>query len=249
MNIGLESVFGFTDEDVADPLFSHLVRWRNTSRTKTFFSGELQASLAGYSALDEIRDSLPPEYDAWDGLSRAQYLEMTVFLSNYLLSSQGDRMAMAHGVEIRLPYLDHRLLSLAGRVPARRKIRGLNEKYLLKHALDGLLPPEVSRRPKHPYRAPITDALLTGPCRDQTLEMLSDAGIRKVGLFDAAKVAKLLDRVDGRESRSEVAGMALAGILSTQMLHHAFVGGGSLLAPPVIEMDMVVNRIGLSERE
>ena len=56
------------------------------------------------------------------------YLEMAIFLSNYLLSSQGDRPAMAHSLEIRLPFLDYRVIEFASRLPANWKINGLNEK-------------------------------------------------------------------------------------------------------------------------
>jgi asparagine synthase (glutamine-hydrolysing) len=242
--MGLESFFGFTEQDVADPLFSHLVRWRNTSRTKMFFSAELKHTLEGYSALSEVRESLPPEYGGWDLLCRAQYLEMTVFLSNYLLSSQGDRMAMAHGVEIRLPYLDPRLLTFMGGAPAKWKIRGLNEKYLLKRALAGQLPPEVAQRPKHPYRAPIANALLGGQSREYALDMLSESSVRDAGLFDAGKVQKLIARMDGAGARNEVAGMALAGILSTQVLHRQFVSKEATGRTGDHDVDMVVDRTG-----
>ncbi len=244
--MGLESFFGFTDEDLADPLFSHLVRWRNTGRTKLFFSAELKRTLEGYSALAEVRDSLPPEYGNWDLLCRAQYLEMTVFLSNYLLSSQGDRMAMAHGVEIRLPYLDHRLVAFMGGVPAKWKIRGLNEKYLLKHALAEQLPPEVAQRPKHPYRAPIANALLGGQSRERALDMLSESSVRNVGLFDAGKVQKLIARLEGAGARNEVAGMALAGILSTQILHRQFVEGKATGTTDDRDVDLVVDGTGVA---
>ena len=61
-------------------------------------------------------------------------------MSGYLLSSQGDRMAMANSVELRVPYLDHRIIEYMATVPSRFKIRGLNEKYLLKKVFNDLLP-------------------------------------------------------------------------------------------------------------
>jgi asparagine synthase (glutamine-hydrolysing) len=62
---------------------------------------------------------------------------MNLFLSNYLLSSQGDRMAMANSVEGRYPFLDHRVIEFASRLPAKLKLNGLNEKYILKKAARG----------------------------------------------------------------------------------------------------------------
>lgn len=75
---------------------------------------------------------LPEDFDKWETLSKAQYLEITTFMSGYLLSSQGDRMAMGNSVEIRVPYLDHRLIEFMSTVPAKYKMYGLNEKFILK---------------------------------------------------------------------------------------------------------------------
>ena len=84
------------------------------------------------SAEDAVSSLLPGEFDEWDLLSKAQWLESTLFLSGYLLSSQGDRMSMAHSVEGRYPFLDHRLIEFASDLPSNLKIKGLNEKYVLK---------------------------------------------------------------------------------------------------------------------
>jgi asparagine synthetase B (glutamine-hydrolysing) len=102
------------------------------------------------------------EFGSWDMLSKAQYLEMSVFLSGYLLSSQGDRPAMAHSLEIRLPFLDYRVIDFAFRLPARWKIKGLKEKYILKQASEGLVTDGVKERPKQPYRAPIREVFFGG---------------------------------------------------------------------------------------
>ena len=113
--------------------------------------------------LDEVgeaahdKPSLPSEFERWSPLARAQYLEATIFLPEYLLSSQGDRMAMAHSVEGRFPFLDHRVVEFCNRLAVRLKLCGLNEKYVLKRALNDLLPENVSNRPKRPYR--------THPCQ------------------------------------------------------------------------------------
>jgi len=66
----------------------------------------------------------------WDPLSRAQYTEITIFLSNYLLSSQGDRVAMAHAVEGRFPFLDYRVVEFACRLPPNCRLQGLQEKFI-----------------------------------------------------------------------------------------------------------------------
>ena len=133
-------------------------------------------------------------------------------------------MAMANSVEIRLPFLDHRLIEYMARVPAKWKIRGLNEKYALKRCFAPMLPPRTTARAKHPYRAPIREALLMGAAREWSLGLLSTDALREVGLFDPGRVAALLKKLESTTRTSELDGMALMGVLSTQAVHREFVG-------------------------
>ena len=84
--------------------------------------------------------SYPEAFDRWGPLQQAQYLETTILLSQYLLSSQGDRMAMGHSVEGRFPFLDHRVVEFANQLPPSLKLNGLTEKYLLKEVSREWLP-------------------------------------------------------------------------------------------------------------
>jgi len=219
----LQLFFGRWLKNVDDPLFSHIARWENTRKTKTFFSDQLNAAIGSYSPYEQVMQSFPPVYERCGLLTKAQYLEMAIFLSDYLLSSQGDRVAMAHSVEIRLPYLDHRIIDFMARVPSRWKILGLNEKHILKKSFKQTLPEEVLRRAKHPYRAPIKESLLNHRTSEYTKQILSEKAIKKVGLFDVAKVDSLLKKVQLADAASELDNMALVGILSSQLIHHQFV--------------------------
>ncbi|MFH1718751.1 MAG: asparagine synthase (glutamine-hydrolyzing), partial [Planctomycetota bacterium] len=219
----LQSFFAKGLDKTDDPIFSHFIRWENTSRLKTFFSADLSSAVGSYSGYDQVRESLPKAYEHADSFSKAQYLEMAIFLSNYLLSSQGDRMAMAHSVEIRLPYLDFRVIDFMARVPARLKIMGLNEKHILKKSFQGILPDEIASRPKHPYRAPIKQSLLNGKSAEYVREALSEKSLETSGLFDAGKVTRLLRKLESLDNPSEIDNMALVGILSSQLVYHKFV--------------------------
>jgi asparagine synthase (glutamine-hydrolysing) len=225
-----------------DPIFSHLVRWENTSRLKTFFSQELKAAIGQYCGYEQVRRSLPDAYEKWDILSKAQYLEMTIFLSNYLLSSQGDRVAMAHSVEIRVPYLDFRVIDFAGRVPAKWRILGLREKHILKRSFQGILPESITGRPKHPYRAPIKESLLNQKTAEYTEEMLSKQSLERTGLFDVNKVTGLLQKLRKLDNPSELDNMALAGILSSELIYRQFVDGFPTRLDFPICPDLVIDR-------
>ncbi len=210
-------------KDAREPFFSHVVRWTNTARIKQFFSEDMKAILEGYSATEELASRLPADFEERDTLSKAMYLEDKLFLSGYLLTCQGDRMAMANSVEIRPPYLDFRIIDFMSRVPPSWKIFGLAEKHILKKAFKDELPPSIIGRTKHPYRAPIQKALAGRLAAGEYEEALSEKGIREAGIFDPCKVGRLFRKLDAGESTSETEGMALSGIVSTQLLERDIV--------------------------
>lgn len=241
----LRQFMAYGPEDPREPFFSHLVRWNNTARIKRFFSKDMQAELGGYSATDELARLLPADFESRDTLSRAQYLEDKLFLSNYLLTSQGDRMAMANSVEIRPPYLDFRIIDFMSRVSPTWKILGLDEKHILKKAFKDVLPPSITGRTKHPYRAPIQKAFVGRLQADAYQDALSEKKIRETGIFDPDKVGRLFRKLDSGESTSETEGMAISGILSTQLLAEEFVKGRPDAAGNDIKWDVYVdNRAG-----
>ncbi len=218
----LKSFFKLGIENPNDPFFSHIVRWQNTSRIKRFFSEDISNAYQGYDPYLELKEILPKDYFNWDSLSKAQYLEMKIFLSNYLLSSQGDRVAMAHSLEIRMPYLDYRLIEFLGKVPSYFKIRGLNEKFILKKVYKDIIPQNILERPKHPYRAPIRNSLLKNNLK-YVDEYLSEESIKKLNLFNHVMVTKLKQKLSQQNEASEFDNMALVGILSSQILSNIFI--------------------------
>jgi asparagine synthase (glutamine-hydrolysing) len=223
--------------DTDDPFYSHLIRWNNNARNRRF----LLRDGAGAHHADRI--PLPENFRLWPPLGRAMYLEAAIFLSGYLLSSQGDRMAMAHSVEGRYPFLDYRVVEFAGRLPPTLKVRGLTEKWLLKQIGRRLLPPEIWRRPKRPYRAPIHRCFFPdSPAYVD--ELLGEPALRRSGLFKPAAVAQLVRKARTGVNLSEVEDMALAGILSTQLLHHRFVRDFNVQELPAGKATKLVDRIG-----
>jgi asparagine synthase (glutamine-hydrolysing) len=211
-------------ENTSDPYYSHRIRWQNTAQMKRFFAGDLRAQMQSDEDLfGELEAYLEPDRAGWHPLCRAQYLEMTLFMSCYLLSSQGDRMMMGHSVEGRVPFLDHRLIELAARIPPRFKLRGMNEKYILKRAFADVLPASVANRPKQPYRAPIAACFAAGS-DNLGAHLLTKDGLERTGLANAAALQMLLQK-SARDSAalSEREEMAIAVIASLQLLHYQFV--------------------------
>jgi len=218
----LSAFFGQGLGDTASPFYSHAVRWHNNRRNRRFFSDEVAAALDGRERPDPAA-MLPPDFMNWEPLARAQFLEIKLFMSNYLLNSQGDRVAMAHSVEGRFPFLDCRVVEFSARLPARLKLRAMTEKYLLRVLGREYLPSEIAERPKRPYRAPIHRSFFNDSALDYVAELLSEAGLQAAGLFKPAAVQQLVRRIKEGGAIGETDDMALAGILSTQLLHYQFV--------------------------
>jgi len=218
----LAAFFGEGLNEVDSPWYSHAVRWRNNRRTRRFFDdGVLAANEA--APFEQLAAALPAEFQRWGPLERAQHLEITIFLSQYLLSSQGDRMGMAHSIEGRFPFLDCRLVEFCNALEPRMKMRCLREKYLLKRAAQPWLPDLIRQRPKRPYRAPVHRSFFNRSAPGYVRELLSPAGLKAAGLFKSGPVEQLVKKIRGGSPIGETDDMALAGILSTQLVHHLFV--------------------------
>jgi asparagine synthase (glutamine-hydrolysing) len=222
----LEAFFGGEQGKLDDPLYSHMPRFRSSAGAKAFFSADLRAAIGDYDALAEMRDRLPADFTRWHPLSQSQYLESAYLLPGYILSSQGDRVCMANAVEGRFPFLDHRLIELAARIPPRLKLKGLTEKHILRESVKDLLPDIIAKRPKQPYRAPESRAFLRSRVGAAVLDHMSPANVANAGYFDAGLVERLVDKCDKFASTGFRDNLAFVGILSTQVWHETFVASG-----------------------
>jgi asparagine synthase (glutamine-hydrolysing) len=228
----------FFGQDLArwrEPGFGHGPRWRSTAALQRLFSAEMRAAIGDFDPAAALLSSLPPGFERWTRLARDQYLEVRTLLSSYLLSSQGDRMLMAHSVEGRFPFLDAEVVALADSLPDRYKLAGLDEKYVVKCVARDLLPADILVRKKQPYRAP--DALsFVGPDAPAWVaETMTERALARVGVFDPGVAGQLYRKCLGRRDESQFSNadnMALVGILSTQLLHETFVGGAARAARP-----------------
>ncbi len=206
------------------PYFAHIPRWTTTRRIWQFFSADVRERLEHWDPYRAIGQSLPEEIGRWAPMSQDQYVEAHTLMSGYLLCSQGDRVAMASSIEGRFPFLDHRLIEFANRLPPKFKMKGLTEKYLLKKAMTGLLPESIRIRTKQPYRAPDSQSFFEdGKPVDYVDDLLGKSRIEQAGYFDAAAVRKLFEKCRTGRAIGFGDNMAFVGILSTMLLHDAYV--------------------------
>jgi asparagine synthase (glutamine-hydrolysing) len=242
--------------DSSDPALSHRPRWDSTAVLRRMLSQQLQEEL-DRTAVPDVVAAMPRGSENWDPLGRSQWLEMVTLLAGYILASQGDRMLMANSVEGRFPFLDREVVEFANALPARHKLLGLEEKYLLKRAFADLVPKEIIRRPKQPYRAPGAASFFIDGTPDWVREVTSEAAVRDAGIFRPESVAGLLAKCarTGGEAMSNTDDMRTLAVVSTQLVHADFiVGGGSAterdtLPELQVAVDLVTDDIEPDTRE
>ena len=218
------------------PFYSHLIRWSNGARLQ-----RLLLNPPTESPLEQAEKlvPIPEKFQQWSPLAKAQYLEITTFLSPYLLSSQGDRVAMANSVEGRFPFLDYRVVEFCNRLPSKLKLRGLNEKWLLRQLASKYLPADIWQRRKRPYRAPIHRSFFHASTPDYVTDLLSEQALQESGLFNPLAVNQLVQKAQSGLQLSEVDDMAIAGVLSAQLTYHHFVKNFNSRLSPITHLDRV----------
>ncbi len=210
---------------------SHYTRWRQFGFFERFFSDKSKQMLKeqqypdfyrslGLEHLQDIDNVNLHDMVGWSDIQRSQYFEIKTFLSQYLLCSQGDRVSMAHSVEVRFPFLDEDLLEYSMSLNDRFKIKGLNEKYILKKIAEKYLPGELVNRKKFPYRSPMDVRKIL--CDSYMEYIVSEESLRRFNVFNPAKIGGFIKSVTEREFLSERESMLFMGVLTTQILCDTF---------------------------
>lgn len=208
------------------PGFGHRPRWTQTAAVQRLFDPDFAEVAAGLDVVDRLLEDLPVSFTDWSPLAQDQYLETRTLLAGYLLSSQGDRMLMAHSVEGRFPYLDHHVVELAGSLPAAYKLRGLEEKLVLKRVAAGVVPEAVLKRAKQPYRAPDARAFVTPGAPDWVEDVVGRRAVVAAGVFEPTAVERLWRKCRSQPPDrpfSNTDNMALVGVISTGLLHERLI--------------------------
>ncbi|OJX77738.1 asparagine synthase (glutamine-hydrolyzing) [Magnetospirillum sp. 64-120] len=219
-------------------LFSHEIKFQNGR-----FSARLVKGAGDPFAAITALVAQHPELQAMSPVQKAQWLEYKTLLPGYLLSTQGDRAALAHGVENRCPFLDPAVLDLASSINLRFD-DGFDEKRLLRQAFADRLPDCVVNKRKFPYRAP--DAAAFAAAHPDYMDLLlSDSELAKLDYLDAGFAKRLCAKVLTKPA-SEIStkeNQTFLFLLSLALLHHAFVARQELPghglqrpAPPLMRM-------------
>jgi asparagine synthase (glutamine-hydrolysing) len=123
-------------------------------------------------------------------LNQILYCDLKLYLEGDILPKV-DRASMANSLEVRVPFLNQRLMEFAGRLPLCFKLHGLTRKYLLRQAFKDMLPPAVLHRRKKGFNMPVAE-WLTGPLRPLAQDLFAESRLQRSGLFNAGYVQTLL---------------------------------------------------------
>jgi asparagine synthase (glutamine-hydrolysing) len=193
--------------------------------TPFVFSDSLRSQLEGVDPDQEFEDIRPAGIERFASMDRSISLEILTRLPSWILLIS-DRASMANGVELRVPFLDHRVIDFCAAIPEDLKMRGFAEKAILRDALRGLIPETIRRRQKRPFYTPITDWFFGNPAPEYVEDALSDTAIERAGFFDTAGVNRLRSMGKSATPRSFDAvriEWALMGVLGVQMLDQMFI--------------------------
>lgn len=157
---------------------------------KRLHSTKFRKSLAGYHP-DQLFTALTKDVEGCDPLTLIQYLDLKTYLTGDILTKV-DRASMAHGLEVRVPLLDHKFVEWSFAVPPSERIKEGVGKHILREAVSDLIPANVLNRPKSGFIVP-TVAWMREELADDVKALATDEVLGDSGLFDMGGIGKLAD--------------------------------------------------------
>jgi len=190
---------------------------QGTGLQEKLFSNDFQQRLK-QGDNPEVYPALPEHFSKWHPFVQLQFFDLKLRLQDYMVSRL-DRVAMAHSLEVRVPFLDHEVVELCARIPPALKMRKFREKHILRRSMTGLLPEEIRNRKKRGLTAPYQQ-WFREELPEFAWEMLSTKRLRENGYFNPAVVSSLLSQ--HRSGKGDY-GRVLMGVLCTQIWHDFFL--------------------------
>ena len=157
---------------------------------KRMFSDAFKKRLNGYNAVEVLRrhDRNNPSRDIY---GQVQYLDMKTYLVGDILTKV-DRASMAHALEVRVPFLDHKLVEWVSGLPSAFKIQGAEGKYMLKKSLEPYLPHDIMYRRKMGFSIPLAE-WFRGPLKQRLIATVTSPRLAGTGIFDMPELGRMAD--------------------------------------------------------
>ena len=188
------------------------------------------SAIDGAAQMDALVATMQPQLAGRDAINQSLYFEMKTRLPGWILW-KSDRLSMAHGVEARIPFLDHPLVELLARMPPSMKLNGLNEKHILKQCMAPRLPVLPHAYKKRGFYTPISAWFFTPERLHELQPYLSRAALIQADLFDPERVAVLQRQLQACAQPTDMNGhyrlmqieWVLFTVLTTQILYQLYV--------------------------
>ncbi len=191
MRMFYEEFLGEIDNELA----SVNIRVHNNKILQNYFEKSHNIRYEKEHFITDFKRTLPDSFNKWSILQKSQYLEMRTLLAGYLLSSQGDRMSLSHSVEGRYPFLDHRVVDMLFFMNENYKLKGFNQKYMLKKGFSNDIPQSITNRPKRPYMSPdLRSFIRNGKLTDNASFFLNDSLIKDYKIFNPKWVQRFINK-------------------------------------------------------
>lgn len=206
--------------------------WRITDRLLPgLFAPQFEQAAASDGQAVQAADAMRPQLAGRHALNQSLYIETKTRLPGWILW-KSDRLSMAHGVEARVPFMDHQLVELAARMPPALKLNGMDEKYILRKVVTPHLPAHPTYYKKRAFYTPIREWFFTVERQAEVAHYLSRDALREVGIFEPGRVISMLSQLGacGRPQDTDTQYRVmrlewiLMAVLSVQILHRQFVG-------------------------
>lgn len=188
------------DKPSIDRLYGYF-EWLDIKRVKSLFNTQNRNKLKDYYPLNYFKKLLLNIPDEHSEVNKYLYWELKTFLVDHNLNYT-DKMSMASGIEVRVPFLDLELVEYAAKIPPQMKLKGNVVKYILKKTMEKYLPHEIIYRPKTGFGAPVRQ-WVTHDLNEKIHDYLGEKSIEKRGIFDPEAISLLVaDNLTGKVDAS-----------------------------------------------
>jgi asparagine synthase (glutamine-hydrolysing) len=209
--------------------FAQQFSWEIMAQSReTLYSRDMWDRISSYSAAEELPLSAS-RMRKWHPLNQSLYAAFKIMLPGLLLHAKGDRALRQASTEGRYPFLDEDVVQFCSEIAPQYKLNGRTDKWLLRQVSERVLPPAIARRRKTMFRANMSGNFLVGNGNTWVDQLLSAESLRKTGYFDPAGV-EFARRIQTQKPRWSLQrfslDMGLMGVISTQLWHHLYLGGG-----------------------
>jgi asparagine synthase (glutamine-hydrolysing) len=208
--------------------FAQQFSWEIMAQCReTLYSRDMWDRIGAYRAEEDLPFSAP-RLRKWHPLNQSLYAAFKVMLPGLLLHAKGDRALRQASTEGRYPFLDEDVVQFCSEISPEYKLRGRDDKWLLRQVADKILPNAIARRRKTMFRANLSSIFLGSKRPAWVDQLLSPESLRATGYFDPIGVQSARE-LQARHRRLSLRrfslDLGLVGVISTQLWHHIFLGG------------------------